>query len=66
VIEEKRLHGKNNINPFEGHRTKGAAVCTVVRGQIVMRDGELVGPPRGRMARPVRAGQAERVLTAVS
>ncbi|HYY88635.1 MAG TPA: allantoinase AllB [Chloroflexota bacterium] len=61
VIEEARLHGKNNINPFEGHRTKGAAVATVVRGQIVMRDGELVGPPRGRMARPIRPGQAELV-----
>ena len=59
VIQEARLHGKNNVNPFEGHRTKGAAVATVVRGQIVMRDGELVGPPRGRMARPTRAGQAE-------
>jgi dihydroorotase len=53
VIEESRLHGKNNLNPFEGHRTRGAAVATVVRGSVVMNDGELVGEPRGRMARPV-------------
>ncbi len=60
VIEESRLHGKNNINPFEGHRTRGAAVGTIIRGQIVMRDGELVGQPGfGRMVRPVRPGQAE-------
>jgi dihydroorotase len=49
VIQEERLHGKNNLNPFEGHRTKGAPVATIVRGRVVMRDGELVGPPAGRL-----------------
>jgi dihydroorotase-like cyclic amidohydrolase len=53
VIEEARLHGKNNLNPFEGHRTRGAAVATVIRGMLVMRNGELIGEPRGRMTRPV-------------
>jgi allantoinase len=52
VIEERRLHGKNNLTPFEGHRTRGAAVATVVRGQVVMQHGELVGQPRGRMVTP--------------
>jgi dihydroorotase len=52
VIEERRLHSKNNPTPFAGHRTRGAAVATVLRGQVVMRDGELVGQPRGRMLRP--------------
>jgi dihydroorotase-like cyclic amidohydrolase len=52
VIEESRLHGKNNLNPFEGHRTRGAPVATIVRGRIVMRDGELVGQPSGRLVRP--------------
>ena len=49
VVEEQRLHGKNNLTPFEGHRTVGAAVSTVVRGQLVMKAGELLGEPRGRM-----------------
>ena len=53
VIEESRLHGKNNLNPFEGHRTKGAPVATIVRGRIVMREGELVGAPSGRVVSPV-------------
>jgi dihydroorotase len=52
VIDAARMHGKNNHNPFEGHRTTGAAVATIVRGQIVMRDGELIGQPRGRLVRP--------------
>lgn len=56
VIAEARLHGKNNLGPFEGHRTKGEAVATIVRGHIVMRDGQLVGTAGGRMVRPVRPG----------
>lgn len=51
-IEAARMHGKNNHNPFEGHRTRGEAVATIVRGAFAMRDGELVGEPRGRMVRP--------------
>jgi dihydroorotase-like cyclic amidohydrolase len=58
VIEAARLHGKNNHGPFEGHHTRGQAVATVVRGQVVMRDGELVGAQRGRMVRPARAAAA--------
>ena len=53
VISAARLHSKNNVTPFDGHRTRGEAVATICRGQIVMRDGELVGEPRGRMVRPV-------------
>ena len=37
--------------PFDGVQVKGWPVATVVRGQIVMRDGELLGTPVGR---PVR------------
>jgi dihydroorotase len=53
VIDTARLHSKNNITPFDGHRTKGEAVATISRGRIVMRDGQLVSEPRGRMVRPV-------------
>jgi dihydroorotase-like cyclic amidohydrolase len=60
VISASRLHSKNNITPFDGHRTKGEAVATICRGRIVMRDGELVGEPRGRMVRPVSGSAAPR------
>jgi allantoinase len=54
VIREAELHGKNNINPFEGHATKGMAVGTIVRGRIQMLDGELVGEPGlGRLISPL-------------
>lgn len=53
VIQESELHGKNNLTPFDGHKTRGAAVATIVRGNFVMRDGELVGEPLGRIVKPV-------------
>jgi dihydroorotase len=51
VIEAARMHGKNNHNPYEGRRTTAEPVGTIVRGQVIMRDGELVGAPRGRMVK---------------
>ena len=49
AIEAARLHGKNNLSPWEGMRTRGLAVATIVRGRVVMRDAELCGPSSGRM-----------------
>jgi len=62
VIDEDELHGKNNVTPFHGRSTKGRAVATIVRGQLVMRDGELTGVRHGRVITqnraPVAAGVA--------
>ena len=48
VILGAALHGRSDLTPWEGRRTLGAAVATIVRGEAVMRDGELLGTPRGR------------------
>ncbi len=37
------LHSKSKITPFEGMKTQGRPVCTIVRGRVVMRDGEVTG-----------------------
>lgn len=37
--------------PFEGREVVGWPVMTVVRGQVVMRDDEVLGEPAGRLAR---------------
>jgi dihydroorotase len=58
VIRDDELHSKNHVTPFDGDETKGAPVGTIVRGQIVMRDGELVGQAAGRMVRPRSATPA--------
>jgi dihydroorotase len=35
--------------PFDGMEVVGFPVATLLRGRIAMRDGELVGPPTGRV-----------------
>jgi dihydroorotase len=37
--------------PFDGMEAKGWAMATIIRGQVVMRDGEVAAPGRGA---PVR------------
>ena len=48
VIDEAQLHGRSNLSPFRGELLHGMPVATILHGQIVMRDGELVGSPTGR------------------
>ena len=45
TIRAASLHGKNNLSVFEGRATRGSVVTTIVRGRVVVRDGELVGQP---------------------
>ncbi len=62
TVRADGLHGLNNLSPFEGRATIGAPVTTIVRGRIVVRDGELVGdagwgaavPSRGRMLNSIK------------
>jgi dihydroorotase len=44
-IHAANLHGMNNLAPFEGRATTGAVVTTIVRGKVVVREGQLVGEP---------------------
>jgi dihydroorotase len=37
--------------PFDGFEARGWPVGTIIRGQAVMRDGELIAPSRGQ---PIR------------
>ncbi len=46
-IEEDALHGRASVTPFQGMATRGGPVLTVLRGRVVMREGELHGEPRG-------------------
>jgi dihydroorotase (multifunctional complex type) len=45
TIRAAELHGKHHLTPFDGTRVIGWPVATVVRGQIVMRHGEMLGEP---------------------
>ncbi len=55
------LAAKCGWSPFEGMTVTGWPMATVIRGRVVMRDGELIGPPAGRPVRFVdtlRSGEA--------
>jgi dihydroorotase len=42
VIGASRLHSRGKITPFEGRKTVGAPVHTIVRGAFVQRDRQMV------------------------
>lgn len=54
AVDQGRLHGKASVTPFHGRHTTGVPMVTILRGQVVMRDRQLVGGPGGRMVRPWR------------
>lgn len=51
VISAQTLASRCGWTPFEGREVTGSPVMTVLRGRIVMREGELLGAPAGE---PVR------------
>jgi len=53
IIDRKKLHSKPKITPFDGWKVKGLPVYTIVRGKVVMKDGEIVGKPQGKKIEPV-------------
>jgi dihydroorotase (multifunctional complex type) len=55
-LDASRYYSKGGplARPFDGRPCKGRPVMTVVRGKVVMRDGEVIGPPGwGKWLRPV-------------
>ncbi len=44
-IKGDRLNSKQKITAFEGRRGRGIPLTTVVRGRIIMEDGEVIGEP---------------------
>ena len=53
VINSEKLHSKSKISPFDGWRVKGLPVYAIVRGNVVMKDGEIVGKPQGELIKPI-------------
>lgn len=45
TLSADRLHSRTRVSAFEGRQATGWPVATLVRGRIVMRDGELLGEP---------------------
>jgi dihydroorotase-like cyclic amidohydrolase len=59
VVTAELLHSAQDHTPFAGVRVKGWPVRTLLRGETVFADGEIVGSPAGRfIRRPVGAATA--------
>jgi allantoinase len=53
-IKGEDLHTIQKITPYEGMKGRGAPVLTMVRGEIVYEDGQVVGKPGyGEFQRPI-------------
>ncbi|TWF74974.1 dihydroorotase [Pseudonocardia hierapolitana] len=57
------LHTKHKASVYDGWTVRGTAVASLLRGEVVMRDGEPVAQRRGRL---VRTSAAEAADAAVS
>lgn len=54
TIKAEKLHSRNPITPFDGWTIKGVPAYTVVRGNIVMQEGEVISKPIGSAIKGTR------------
>jgi dihydroorotase len=55
TIQNERLHSKHPLSPWNRTRVRGALKAAILRGSVVMRDGEPVDEPRGELVRSFRS-----------
>ena len=71
LISPERLHSRSKVTPFAYCAVQGLPVMTLVRGKVVMREGEIVAAPgwgrqvNVRMARP-KVRNADRTMRAIT
>lgn len=58
TVDSSRLHSKQPQSPWNGRRLRGAIRMTVLHGDVIARDGEPLGQPRGRFVRAAHARDA--------
>jgi dihydroorotase len=63
VIDNASQLSKARVTPFAGRVLTGSLMITMLRGQVIMRDGTVEGPPRGRLVTPVAVGPAAPIST---
>jgi len=57
TIDNAAQWSRARITPFAGWTVTGWPVLTMLRGRVVMRDGKIEGPLRGRLVTPAGRGQ---------
>ena len=51
TITDKWIASRCGWTPYDGMKVKGWPITTIVRGNVVMHDGELIGNPQGEAVR---------------
>lgn len=57
TIHNEELHSKNPLSPWHGFSGRGVARYGILRGRVIMRDGEPQDEPGGQLVRPTRTRQ---------
>ena len=47
TVKPEEFYTKAKWSPWEGKKLRGKVVMTVLRGEVVMEDGEVIGKPKG-------------------
>ena len=47
-IKNENIESKCGWSPFDGYKFKGTPVATIVNGEIKMKNGEIIGEPKGK------------------
>ncbi|RSL31442.1 allantoinase AllB [Salibacterium salarium] len=57
TIQQDNLHSKSQVTAYDGFSIKGWPVQTIVRGQTVMKDGDIVSSGNGDIIYPSSTGR---------
>ena len=47
-IKNENIQSKCGWTPFHGYKFKGTPVATIINGEIKMKDGKIIGDPKGK------------------
>ena len=47
-IKNENIESKCKWSPFNGEKLKGTPVATIIRGEVKMKDGKIIGDPSGK------------------
>jgi allantoinase len=65
IVSGQQLAHRHDVTPYEGRELFGVVKRTFVRGQLVSRDGELVGKPCGDLIQGIPANSLALLLNQV-
>jgi allantoinase len=49
IVDPTTLYHRHPVTPYAGMRLRGRVVTTILRGEIIFREGECTSTPRGRL-----------------